>query len=139
MAQATRTSHLILRKLLQVDKPAPERTEAELNVEVERNYRWNFSVNLLDGTTFWFGLSFFSSATVVVQLGFFLERVPVWLTAVPQPGSAVFCYDLKVKFRLMICRMTSRLLKKQIPTSTVRLMKPTSPNTNVIHNGLPRW
>ncbi len=128
MAQATRTSHLILRRLLQVDKPAPERTEAELNVEVERNYRWNFSVNLLDGASFWFGLSFFSSATViplfisqltdsalaigivamiaqgswfmpqlftanvveslsrkkpvVVQLGFFLERVPVWLTAV---------------------------------------------------------
>lgn len=128
MAQATRTSHQILRKLLQVDKPAPERTETELNAEVERNYRWNFWVNLLDGTSFWFGLSFFSSATViplfvsqltdsalaigivamiaqgswfmpqlftanaveslsrkkpvVVQLGFFLERVPVWLTAV---------------------------------------------------------
>jgi MFS family permease len=121
-------SHYFLRRLLQTDKPAPERTEAEISTEVEQNYRWNFSVNLLDGASFWFGASFFSSATiiplfisqltdsqlaigivamiaqgswfipqlftansverlsrkkpVVVQLGFFLERVPVWITAV---------------------------------------------------------
>jgi len=124
----TTHSRQILRQLLQADKPAPERTEAEITAEVEQNYRWNFSVNFLDGASFWFGLSFFSSATViplfisqltdsalaigivamiaqgswfipqlftangverlsrkkpvVVQLGFFLERVPVWLTAV---------------------------------------------------------
>jgi len=124
----TTQSRQILRQLLQADKPAPERTEAEITAEVEQNYRWNFSVNFLDGASFWFGLSFFSSATViplfisqltdsalaigivamiaqgswfipqlftangverlsrkkpvVVQLGFFLERVPVWLTAV---------------------------------------------------------
>ena len=127
MTASTRSRQL-LRTLLQVDKPAPPRTEAELTAEAEENYRWNFSVNLLDGTSFWFGLSFFSAATiiplfisqltdstlalgivamiaqgawfapqlftanvverlsrkkpVVVQLGFFLERVPVWITAV---------------------------------------------------------
>lgn len=121
-----RRSNQILRWMLQADKPAPERTDSEIEAEVERNYRWNFSVNLLDGASFWFGLSFFSSATViplfiiqltdsalvigivamiaqgswfipqlftangierlarkkpvVVNLGFFLERVPVWIT-----------------------------------------------------------
>ena len=126
MTGAKQINH-ILRWLLQIDKPAPERTDAEITAEVEQNYRWNFSVNLLDGTSFWFGLSFFSAATiiplfisqltdskfaiglvamiaqgawflpqlftanaverlarkkpVVVNLGFFLERFPVWLTA----------------------------------------------------------
>lgn len=114
--------------MLAVDRPAPQRSEAELSAEVEQNYRWNFSVNLLDGVSFWLGASFISSATVVplfvsqitdsrlaiglvamiaqgswflpqlftangverlarkkpvvVNLGFFLERLPVWLTAV---------------------------------------------------------
>lgn len=117
----------IFRWMLQADKPAPDRTDAEISAEAEQNYRWNFTVNLLDGASFWFGLSFFSSATViplfiiqltdspliigivamiaqgswfipqlftangierlarkkpvVVNLGFFLERVPVWVTA----------------------------------------------------------
>ncbi len=116
-----------LQWLLQSNKPAPERTEAEIAAEVEKNYRWNFTVNVLDGTSFWFGASFFSSATiiplfisqltdsqlaigvvamiaqgswfvpqlftangverlarkkpVVVNLGFFSERVPVWIAA----------------------------------------------------------
>ena len=126
--QATQHSHSILRKLLQIDKPVPEQTDAEVQVEADRNYRWNFTVNVLDVTNFWFGQSFFSSTTViplfvsmltdsplaiglvaviaqgswyvpqlftsnaiehlsrkkpvVVQLGFFSERLPVWLTAV---------------------------------------------------------
>lgn len=117
--------HHTLRWLLQADRPAPLRTEAEIATEVEQNYRWNFAVNLLDGATFWFGASFISATTiiplfvskltpsplaigltaviaqgswflpqlftanaverlarkkpVVVNLGFFLERVPMWL------------------------------------------------------------
>ena len=117
--------HLTLRWLLQADLPAPDRSDAEISAEVARNYRWNFTVNLLDGATFWFGLSFISSTTivplfisklttsplaiglaaviaqgswflpqlftanaverlarkkpVVVNLGFFLERVPMWV------------------------------------------------------------
>jgi len=30
----------------------------------EKNYRWNFTVNLLDGASFWFGSSFISSSTI---------------------------------------------------------------------------
>lgn len=114
-----------MRWLLQVDQPVSPRSEGEVAAEVEQNYRWNFTVNLLDGASFWFGLSFISSATivplfiskltdstlaiglvaviaqgswflpqlftanvverlarkkpVVVNLGFFLERLPMWL------------------------------------------------------------
>ena len=33
--------------------------------EIERNYRWNFLVNAMDGASFWFGMSFFSSAVIL--------------------------------------------------------------------------
>ncbi len=118
---------LALRRLLQVDQPVRPRSDDEIVAEVERNYRWNFSVNLIEGTSFWFGLSFVSSSTivplfisklttsqlpiglvaiisqagwylpqlftanaverlarkkpVVVNLGFFLERLPIWVLA----------------------------------------------------------
>jgi MFS family permease len=35
--------------------------------QIERNYRWNFVVNSLDGASFWFGMSFFSS-TIILPL-----------------------------------------------------------------------
>ena len=112
-------------KLLHLDQPAPERSDAEVDEEIERNYRWNYTANLLDGVLFWFGLAFVSSTTivplfiskitlnpviigfvamiaqaswylpqmftagaierldrkkpVVVNIGFILERLPVWL------------------------------------------------------------
>jgi MFS family permease len=115
----------ILSALLQTNLPVPPRSDAEIAVEVERNYRWNLTVNLLEGTAFWFGLSFISASTivplfiskltssplpiglaaviaqgawslpqlftahaveglprkkpVVIRLGLFLERLPVWL------------------------------------------------------------
>ncbi|MGH2538780.1 MAG: MFS transporter [Candidatus Promineifilaceae bacterium] len=54
-----------LRRLLQLDRPAPRRPEQEITAEVYRNYRWNFGFNLLDVATFWFGMSFLSSITIV--------------------------------------------------------------------------
>ncbi len=118
---------LALRRLLRVDRPVLPRSDDEIAAEVERNYRWNFSVNLIEGISFWFGLSFISSSTilplfiskltpsplpiglvaviaqagwylpqlftangverlarkkpVVVNLGFFLERLPIWVLA----------------------------------------------------------
>jgi MFS family permease len=35
--------------------------------EIQRNYRWNFIVNTLDGASFWFGMSFISN-TVILPL-----------------------------------------------------------------------
>jgi MFS family permease len=134
------------RRLLQLDQPAPVRTETEVTAEAERNYPWNFTVNLLDGVTFWFGLNMVSGSTiiplfiskltdntliigliavvaqaswylpqiltasfieklarkkpVVVNLGFFTERLPVWLwpaacLLIPfSPGLALFIFFL---------------------------------------------
>ena len=32
---------------------------------IEKHYRWNFTVNVLDGATFWFGMSFLSGAVIL--------------------------------------------------------------------------
>lgn len=110
--------------LLQLDRPVPSRSDDEIAAEVARNYPWNFTVNLLDGISFWLGASFIASTTilplflsklttnpvpfgilatiaqagwflpqlftantmerlarkkpVVVNLGLFLERLPIW-------------------------------------------------------------
>jgi MFS family permease len=53
------------RRLLQLDQPVLPRSESEIAAEVERNYRWNFTFNLLDGVAFWFGWSFASATTIV--------------------------------------------------------------------------
>jgi MFS family permease len=125
---AKRTSHPFGRTLawlLELHRPVPQRTEPEISAEVDRNYRWNFTVNLLEAAAFVPGAAFMSSAAVlplfvskltqgplalgllamiaqsawflpqlftanaverlarkkpvVVNLGFFLERLPVWL------------------------------------------------------------
>jgi len=41
-----------LRWLLEMDRPVPVRTDEQLAAEVERHYKWNFAVNLLDGASF---------------------------------------------------------------------------------------
>jgi hypothetical protein len=33
--------------------------------EIERHFRWNFLVNILDGASFWFGMSFMASAIIL--------------------------------------------------------------------------
>lgn len=55
----------LLAWLLQLDRPVPARTDDELVAETERNYTWNFTVNLLDGAIFTFGASFISSTTIL--------------------------------------------------------------------------
>ena len=125
----------LLSRLLLLDQPVPARPPQEVELEAERNYRWNFVVNALDGMAFWFGLAFASSSTiiplfiskitlnplviglvamvaqsswyipqlftadqierldrkkpVVINAGFFLERLPVWLW----PVAAYFAAD----------------------------------------------
>ena len=117
----------VLARLIQIDRPVPQRSDDEIAAEVARNYSWNFTVNLLDGLFFWLGASFISATTilplflsklttnplpfgilatlaqagwflpqlltanamervarkkpVVVNLGLFLERLPIWVIA----------------------------------------------------------
>ncbi len=114
----------IATRMLLLDRPVPERSDEDVRAEADRNYSWNFAMNVLDGAAFWFGIAFASSATIVplfvskitlnpvvfgfvamiaqsswylpqllvagptervdrkkpivVNLGFFLERLPVW-------------------------------------------------------------
>jgi MFS family permease len=121
----SRPARRALDRLLEINRPVPARSEAELTAEVDRNYRWNFTVNLLESAAFLPGAAFMSSAAVmplfvsklnssplaigllamiaqgawflpqlftanaierlarkkpvVVNLGFFLERLPVCL------------------------------------------------------------
>jgi MFS family permease len=42
-------------------------TNSAIQEKIERDYRWNFLVNALDGASFWFGMSFFSS-TIILPL-----------------------------------------------------------------------
>jgi MFS family permease len=113
------------RRLLQLDRPVQPQNQLEFEAEVERNLRWNFIFNFLDGIVFWFGINFVSSSAIMplfvskltdntlliglvaviaqsswylpqiitagpieklarkkpvtVNIGFFTERVPVWL------------------------------------------------------------
>ena len=87
----------ILRRLLQVDRPVDPLTEAELTAERERNYRWNFGVNMMDVVAFWFGLSAIGTlvfgrrswrrrrldpriAFFVLPLAYFVSYLPVFTT-----------------------------------------------------------
>lgn len=112
-----------------IDLPMTETTASTSTIQqqVERDYRWNFAVNVLDGASFWFGMSFISGAIILplyvsrftsnplliglipflnmaghllpqlfvanaverapkkkffpVTIGFFLERIPIFLLA----------------------------------------------------------
>ena len=51
--------------------------------QVERDYRWNFAVNAMDGAFFWFGATFIS---VVVILPLYISHftdTPVLIGLVP--------------------------------------------------------
>ena len=52
-----------------VHQPMTEATASTSTAQqqIERNYRWNFLVNALDGASFWFGMSFISS-TIILPL-----------------------------------------------------------------------
>lgn len=52
-------------KLLLLDQPVAERSDEEIKAEIERNYSWNFTANVLDGFAFFFGIAFASSSTIV--------------------------------------------------------------------------
>lgn len=75
--------------LLELNRPVPDHSDAELAALVERDYRWNFGVNLVDGLAFWLGLSFISATTI---LPLFVSKltsspIPIGLTAmVSQAG-----------------------------------------------------
>ncbi len=54
-----------LRRLLELDRPFPDLSEAELAAQAERDYTWNLTFNVADGATFLFGAAFLTSSTIL--------------------------------------------------------------------------
>lgn len=61
---------------------------ASAQAEIERNYRWNFVVNALDGASFWFGMSFISSTIILpLYVSHFTDN-PLLIGLIPFMGGA---------------------------------------------------
>jgi MFS family permease len=113
-----------LRWLLRMDQPVPSHTDQELAAEVERHYKWNYAVNLLDGASFWFGGSFISSSTI---LPLFISK----LTSNPLPVGllAVIAQSAWFLPQLFTANAVERLARK----------KPVVVNLGLFTERLPLW
>jgi hypothetical protein len=60
--------------------------------DIERNYRWNFLVNALDGATFGFGMSFFSSEIILPLFVSHFTDSPLAIGLISFLGWGVFSY-----------------------------------------------
>lgn len=62
-----------------------ENTLPSTNVqkEIDRNYRWNFLVNALDGASFWFGMSFISSTVILPLFVSHFTNNPILIGLIP--------------------------------------------------------
>ena len=55
----------LLRRLLAIDRPYPSFEGEPLQREIERSYRWNLAVGIVELALFWFGLSFIAAGTIL--------------------------------------------------------------------------
>ncbi len=69
---ARRFAIAMVRRMLQVDLPAAVRSDEDVEAEMWRNYNWNFSVNVIDGSFFLLAQSLMSPTTI---LPFFVSRL----------------------------------------------------------------
>jgi MFS family permease len=109
---------------LQTDRPVVPRGDDEIAAEVERNYRWNFAVNLLDGAAFWFGLSFISSSTIVPLFVSKLTASPLLIGLVAVIGSGSWYLP-----QLFTANFTERMPRK----------KPIAINLGFFLERMPLW
>ncbi len=58
-------SNSLLRRVLEVDKPHASFEGEQLQREIERCYRWNLTVSIIELALFWFGLSFIAVSTIL--------------------------------------------------------------------------
>ena len=110
--------------LLELDRTAEHRSDQEIEAEVQQNYRWNLTANLLDGAAFWFGLSLISSSTIVPLFISKLtpSQIPIGLAAVIAQGGWFLP-------QLFTARWTEGLSR----------VKPVSVNLGLIVERLPVW
>lgn len=58
-------SNSLLRRVLEVDKAHASFEGEQLQREIERCYRWNLTVSIVELALFWFGLSFIAVSTIL--------------------------------------------------------------------------
>jgi MFS family permease len=117
-------SRQTMRWLLQLDRPVSVRSEAEVVAEMQRHYRWNFTVNLVEGALFWFGLSFISATTMLPLFISKLTTNPFWIALLAMVGQASWYLP-----QLFVAGMTERLDRK----------KPLVVNLGVVIERAPVW
>jgi MFS family permease len=98
----------LLRNLLQVDAVVPVRPAHEVDAEVERNYKWNFTVNAADGALFFLGRSFMSASTLVPLFISKLSTAPLALGL-----AAVITQSAWFLPQLFMANLTQRLPHKK--------------------------
>lgn len=113
-----------LRRLLRVGEPVLPRSDEEIAAEVARNYRWNFTVNLLDGAAFWFGFSFASASTILPLFVSKLTPSPLALGLL-----AVLAQGSWFVPQLFTANAVERLARK----------KPVAVNLGLFLERLPTW
>jgi MFS family permease len=67
-------------------------TTTDIQPYVERNYHWNFIVNALDGTTFWFGMSFIASAVILPLYVSHFTTNPIVIGLIPLFSTAGYLF-----------------------------------------------
>ena len=56
---------------------------AAVQAEIESHYRWNFAVNVLDGASFWFGMSFMSTTVILPLFVSHFTSNPILIGLIP--------------------------------------------------------
>jgi MFS family permease len=108
MGSALTNRRAAVRWLLQLNQPVPVRSAAELQSEINQNYRWNFTFGLLDGAFFWFGASFISATTILPLFVSKLTENPFIIALLPILGQATWYLP-----QLFVAGPTERLLRKK--------------------------
>jgi MFS family permease len=108
MGSAVNYRQTVVRWLLQLDQPAPVRSEAAVQSEINGNYNWNFAFGLLDGAFFWFGASFISATTILPLFVSKLTVNPLIIALLPILGQATWYLP-----QLFVAGPTERLVRKK--------------------------
>jgi MFS family permease len=122
--QRTARGRQIMRLMLELDKPVHPLSDDELEHEVRKHYRWNFTVNLIDGAAFWFGLSFISATTILPLFVSKLTTAPIWFALLAVLSQASWYLP-----QLFTAGVTERLPRK----------KPVVINVGFFTERLPLW
>jgi MFS family permease len=82
--------------------------------QIERNYRWNFMVNALDGASFWFGMSFISSTIILPLYVSHFTNSPLLIGLIPFLSTAGYLLP-----QLFIANAVERASRKKFFPATI--------------------